>query len=184
VRGAGSRARWIHRTRTALAAAGFPEHAGWRMPRCTEYLGRWIRHGTWHPSTQMRLFDRRRGRWVGTIHEKVEVRGTVGRLRGDLYHRTYRNFLEHASGIDRYTTLIADARRARGKRAGLARLVFRPAWSFFGFYVLRRGFLEGWRGLLLALMDANYTFYKHAKLYAAERQTAAPEPPDAQRPGS
>ena len=49
----------------ALREGGFARHAGWRMPRMSRYLGRWIRHGTWYPDRQLRLFDRRRGRWGG-----------------------------------------------------------------------------------------------------------------------
>ncbi|MEE8466960.1 MAG: glycosyltransferase family 2 protein, partial [Planctomycetota bacterium] len=71
----------------ALKAAGFPARAGWRMPRCSRYLGRWIRHGTWYPDLQLRLFDRRRGYWGGEDpHDRVELDGSVGRLTGDLLH--------------------------------------------------------------------------------------------------
>ena len=66
----------------ALAGQGFPEHAGWRMPRMSRYLGRWIRHGTWYPDLQLRLFDRRRGRWGGhDPHDRVEIDGSAGRFR-------------------------------------------------------------------------------------------------------
>jgi len=74
----------------AARDAGLRDHSGWRMPRCSQYLGRWIRHGTWYPDLQLRLFDRRRGNWNDApVHEKVDLDGSVGRLTGDLLHLPY-----------------------------------------------------------------------------------------------
>jgi glycosyltransferase involved in cell wall biosynthesis len=157
----------------ALRDLGFPDHAGWEMPRCTWYLGRWIRHGTWYPDRCLRLFDRRRGRWVDhpryPIHERVDLRGSRGRLRADLLHYPYRSFNDHLHTIDHYTTIIAQSLHARGRRAGLIDLTLRPLAAFLGFYILRRGFLDGWRGLLLAYLHAHYIRMKYAKLLVLER---------------
>ena len=77
----------------ALRDAGFPGQAGWRFPRLSSYLGRWMRHGGWYPDRQLRLFDRRRGRWGGhDPHDRVELEGEPGTLRGDLLHYPYRDF--------------------------------------------------------------------------------------------
>ena len=66
-----------------LRAAGFPDRPGWEMPRCSEYLGRWIRRGTWYPDRQLRLFDRRRGNWnERPIHERVELDGPAAEADG------------------------------------------------------------------------------------------------------
>jgi glycosyltransferase involved in cell wall biosynthesis len=80
----------------AARAQGFPGCDGYRMPRVAFYLGRWIRGTDWYPDRQLRLFDRRRGRWRETlIHESVRVEGRVGRLRGELEHFTYRDVSHH-----------------------------------------------------------------------------------------
>ncbi len=161
----------LRREIEALRAAGFPGHAAWRMPRCSRYLGRWIRHGTWYPDLQLRLFDRRRGAWAErAVHEEVEVQGSVGRLSGDLLHEPYRNLSEHLATIDRYTTLAAKAAHERGRRARIANLLVNPAWRFWRFYLLRAGFLEGWRGLVLAFLAAHYVRLKYAKLMALNRE--------------
>ncbi|MCP3916359.1 MAG: glycosyltransferase family 2 protein [bacterium] len=150
--------------------AGFPGHAGWSMPRCSQYLGRWIRHGSWYPDLQMRLFDRRRGNWNDApVHEKVLLEGSVGRLAGDLEHLPYERLDDHLRTIDKYTTLMAESQHARGKRAGVHHLVFNPLARFLKFYVLRLGFLEGWRGFLLACLAAHYVRLKYAKLLALSR---------------
>ena len=149
----------------ALREAGFPGHAGWRFPRLSNYLGTWVRHGTWYPDLQLRLFDRRRGRWGGRDpHDRVELEGEPGRLRGDLVHHPYRSFAEHLATIDRYTTIMAEGLHARGRRATWVDLAFRPLVRFLRFYVVKRGFLLGWRGLLLASLAAHYVRRKYAKV--------------------
>jgi glycosyltransferase involved in cell wall biosynthesis len=152
-----------------LREGGFRGCTGWRMPRLSSYLGRSIRHGTWYPDPQLRLFDRRHGRWTGLDpHDRVELDGPCGRLRSDLLHAPYRSFEEHLATIDRYTTTRARELHARGARARLRDLLLRPPWRFFRFYVLTGGFLEGWRGLLMAWLAAHYVRLKYAKLWLLE----------------
>jgi hypothetical protein len=140
------------------------------VPRCSRYLGRWIRHGTWYPDWKLRLFDRRRGRWGGRDpHDRVELEGPTRRLAGELLHDPYRSFEEHLATIDRYTTTMADQLHAEGRRASLLDWVWRPPLRFLGFYLLRGGFLDGWRGLLLALLAAHYVRLKYAKLWLRSR---------------
>ena len=138
------------------------------MPRCSRYLGRWIRHGTWYPDWKLRLFDRRRGGWGGRDpHDRVSVDGSVARLAGELLHDHYRSLDDHLRTIDRYTTVMANAMRAEGVRARLSVVILRPPARFFVFYFLRRGFLDGWRGLLLAYLAAHYVRMKYVKLWVA-----------------
>jgi glycosyltransferase involved in cell wall biosynthesis len=161
----------------ALRDAGFPECAGWRMPRASSYLGRWIRHGTWYPNLQLRLFDRRRARWAGVDpHDRVEAQGRVGRLRGELLHHPYRNLAEHLATIDRYTSIMAEELRREGRRARVVDWVMRPWARFLNSYVLRRGFLDGWRGLLIAHLAAHYVRLKWAKLYLEPASTGRAPP--------
>jgi len=162
----------------ALRENGFHGAAGWQMPRMSCYLGRWIRHGTWYPDLCLRLFDRRRGRWGGhDPHDRVELDAKPRRLRGDLLHYPYRSFAEHLRTIDHYTTIMAQGLKERGRRPRVTDLVLRPAVRFVRFYFLKLGFLEGWRGLLLAYLAAHYVRLKYAKLLVLERQSpSAPLP--------
>ncbi|HYU77561.1 MAG TPA: glycosyltransferase family 2 protein, partial [Vicinamibacterales bacterium] len=85
-----------------------PPNAGYRVPRVTFHLGRWIRSTDWYPDYQLRLYDRRRARWTGRlVHESVKADGPVGRLRNDLQHYAYRDLSHHLQSMDRYTTLAA-----------------------------------------------------------------------------
>jgi glycosyltransferase involved in cell wall biosynthesis len=156
----------------ALRAQGFPGHAGWRFPRLVNYLGTWVRYGTWYPDLQLRLFDRRRGHWGGhDPHDRVELASgtSADRLRGDLLHHPYRSFADHLRTIDQYTTIMARGLHARGRRAGLGDLVLRPWVRFTRFYFLKRGFLLGWKGLVLAFLAAHYVRLKYMKLLLLAR---------------
>ena len=159
----------------ALRAGDLARHAGWRFPRLVNYLGTWVRHGTWYPDLQLRLFDRRRARWGGhDPHDRVELEpgASSGTLRGDLLHYPYRTFADHLATIEQYTTLMARGLLARGRRAGLVELFVRPWVRFVRFYVLKRGFLLGWKGLVLALLAAHYVRLKYLKLLVLQRGEA------------
>jgi glycosyltransferase involved in cell wall biosynthesis len=154
----------------ALRNAGFPDRAGWRFPRLSNYLGTWVRFGTWYPDRQLRLFDRRRGHWGGhDPHDRVELEGEVGALAGDLLHFPYRTREEHLRTIDSYTTTMARGLHARGKRAHPWNLVINPATRFVRFYFLKRGFLLGARGFDLAILAARYVRLKYSKLLELQR---------------
>jgi len=156
-----------------LRDAGFPERPGWRFPRLSNYLGTWVRYGTWYPDHQLRLFDRRRGHWGGhDPHDRVELEGEPGVLAGDLLHYPYRNRAEHLRTIESYTTTMAEGMFARGMRAHSWNLVVNPAVRFLRFFVLKRGFLLGGTGLRLAVLAARYVWLKYAKLLAMQRSEA------------
>jgi len=150
----------------ALRAGGFAGYAGWFVPRITEYFGRFLRHGNAYPDRLIRLFDRRHGGWIGDeIHENTRVTGPVGRLRGHLEHFSYRSLTDHHRRMARYADLMAQALYARGKRCGLLKVLVNPQWRFFRGYFVRLGFLDGWRGLVFALVEANYVRRKYLGLY-------------------
>jgi glycosyltransferase involved in cell wall biosynthesis len=153
-----------------LRQAGFPGFAGWSVPRITDYFGRFLRHGNAYPDRLIRLFDRRRGGWIGyEIHENTRVNGPVGKLRGHLEHYSYRSLTDHHLRMARYADLMAKALYDRGKRCGLAKVLINPQWRFFRGYFLRLGCLDGWRGLVFALIEANYVRRKYLGLYMRSR---------------
>lgn len=149
----------------AARARGFVDAAGYRFARCTQYFGAPLRHGNAYPDRVLRLFDRRRGGWRGEreIHEQLRVDGSVGLLSGDLDHQAYRSLDDQIRRLDRYATLMAQHLHERGKHARLLTILFSPWWRFLRGYVLRAGFLDGWRGLVFALVEANYVRQKAIK---------------------
>lgn len=160
----------LRREIEALRSAGFPRCAGWSVPRITDYFGRFLRHGNAYPDRLVRLFDRRRGGWVGEeIHENTRVDGPVGRLQGHLEHYSYRSLSDHQQRMQRYALLMAHALHRRGRRCGLGKVLLNAQWRFLRGYFLRLGFLDGWRGLVFALVEAGYVRRKYLHLYMLSR---------------
>ncbi len=143
-----------------------PPDRGFRIPRVTWHLGRWIRTTDWYPDHQLRLYDRRAAQWVGRhVHEGVHVTGHVGRLRGELQHFAYRDVAEHMETIERYSTLAARQMHEAGRRATAAGIAWHPRLAFFRNYILKGGFRDGTPGLIISRMNAYYVFLKFAKLW-------------------
>jgi glycosyltransferase involved in cell wall biosynthesis len=143
------------------------KYQGYTMPRMAQYLGRWILHSGWYPDRKVRLFDRRKARWVGEfVHESVKVDGPVGHLESNLLHFTCSSLSEHLRTMDSYTTLAAQEMVTRGQSLGFARLLLDPPWTIFRTYVLKLGFLDGIEGLTIAYMAGLYNFVKYAKARA------------------
>ena len=141
-----------------------PQHDAYTVPRLAQYMGRWILHSGWYPDRKVRLYDRRKARWVGEyVHESVQVEGSVGHLESDLLHFTCDSLSEHLKTMDRYTTLAAEQWVSQGKPVGFGRLLLNPPWTFLRSYVLQRGFLDGMEGLTIAYMAGLYNFLKYAK---------------------
>ena len=155
----------------AVLAASGAACAGYRIPRRNLFWGRFIRHGGLYPDWQLRLFRRGRGRFVDrAVHESVEVEGEVGRLRAALVHRSYRDVADFLARADRYSTLAAEEWLGSGRPARLSDLLLRPAGRFLSMYVVRAGFLDGWRGFLLAALYAYYVFIRSAKVWERARR--------------
>ncbi|MBS0431005.1 MAG: glycosyltransferase family 2 protein [Proteobacteria bacterium] len=156
----------------AVRDGGFAGAAGYRFARCTEYFGAFLRRGNAYPDRVLRLFDRRHGGWRGAreIHEHASVDGAVRTLAGDLEHRAYRSLDDQLARYRRYATMMAADMHARGRHAHLHNLVMNPFWRFLRGYVLRAGFLDGWRGFLFACMEADYVREKFARLWLLDHR--------------
>ena len=135
------------------------------VPRRSSYCGRPMRHGGWWPDYVTRLFLRARGRFSNdTVHERLIVDGPVGRLRQPLVHEAFADLEEMLETMNRYSTAGASAMHGRGKRATLAAAILHGLWSFFHTFVVRAGFLDGREGFLLAVSNAEGTYYRYVKL--------------------
>jgi glycosyltransferase involved in cell wall biosynthesis len=158
-----------------------PAAAGYRVPRLTFHLGRWIRSTDWYPDYQLRLYDRRRGQWAGRyVHESVKTDGPVARLSNDLQHYAFRDVAHHLRAIDRYTSLAARQMFEDGRRASWFDVLIHPRLAFFRNYILRGGFRDGMPGLIISVMNAHYVGVKFAKLWElCSLSTSTPPEPGA-----
>jgi hypothetical protein len=141
-----------------------PLFAVYEVARKTWYLGAWIRHSGWYPDFKKRLYRKNVAQFDGTLHETLTYGGPCGRLGGDLLHYTIRDFSEHQANVERYSTLAAQQMFEQGKRKWRGAVWFATPWSFFQNFVLRGGFLDGYRGALIAQMAARTVRLKYSKL--------------------
>jgi hypothetical protein len=149
---------------------------GYMIPRKNFFWGAWVRHGRLSPDYQLRLFRRGRGRFVEqVVHESVLVNGRVARLASPLVHESYRSLEEFVQRSNRYSTLAAEDLLRRGRRVGLGDLLLRPLWRFFSMYLLHGGVLDGWRGLVLAVLYSHYVFLRTAKVWERQPRRAEEE---------
>jgi glycosyltransferase involved in cell wall biosynthesis len=151
--------------------AGAQPHEGYAVRRQNVFLDRWIRHGGLYPDWQVRLFRRGRGRFEDrSVHESVTVTGSLGRLSGHLVHRSYDGVSDFVERANRYSSLAAEQMIREGRRVRAGELVSKPLGRFLSMYLLRRGFLDGRRGLLLASLYAYYVFMRSAKVWEVTRR--------------
>ena len=108
-----------------------PRFDAYTMPRLARYLGRWIYHAGWYPDRKIRLYDRRKAKWVGDfVHESVRSQGHVGNLESDILHFTCDSLSEHLKTLDRYTTLAAQELAASKVPVPHVEPDLRPALEF------------------------------------------------------
>jgi len=139
---------------------------GYRIPRRSFYQGRWIKHSGFYPDSQLRLFRRNKGYWVGKrVHEKVHVNGEIGLLKNDLLHFPYRDTISgQLQAVDKFSSLLAENMHEEGKRYSLLLLLLRPPLKFIEVYFLRVGLLDGLAGFIIAVTSAYAMFVRYVKL--------------------
>lgn len=154
-----------------LAPVSGAAPVGYELDRLSSFCGQWMRHGDWYPDRVLRLFRRTQGRFTDDlVHERLIVDGPVGRLDGHLLHETMRGLDDALDKMNRYTTGRALDRVRAGRRGGVGRGLAHAAWAFLRAYVLKRGFLDGRLGLVLALYIAEGTWHRYVKMWLLARE--------------
>jgi glycosyltransferase involved in cell wall biosynthesis len=141
-----------------------PEYDVYEFTRRSFYLGGWIAHSGWYPDRQRRLFRRDAARFSGMVHEALRSDGAIGRLRGDVLHYTINSIAEHHDKVERYSTLAARQMYLEGKRNWRAGCYLASPWSWIRSYIVRGGFLDGFRGRSIARMACRTVHLKYRKL--------------------
>jgi glycosyltransferase involved in cell wall biosynthesis len=159
--------------------------AGAYFARQVFFLGRWIRHGDWYPDWSLRLIRRGRGRWGGSReHDKMELDGPAAKLSGDLNHYTFPGLRENLNKIGYFGDIFLRRQLEGGARWSAANTIFRAGWRFFRSYVIRGGFLDGFRGFYIAYSTSYATFYRYCLLWEHEQKLHLPPPPPKNSTGS
>jgi glycosyltransferase involved in cell wall biosynthesis len=146
---------------------------GYEIPRLSSFVGRAMRHSGWFPDHVLRLFRRGKARFSDDlVHERVICDGPVARLGEQLAHHSVTQLEEAISRIDRYSTAGAEMLIASGRRVSFASGITHGLWSFLRAYVLRLGFLDGREGFLLAVANAEGTYYRYMKAWLIQVRLA------------
>ncbi len=146
----------------------------YRIPRRNFFYGAWVRGGGVYPDYQVRLFRRGLAQYNDVaVHENLLVEGEIGTLTGHLDHYTERRIQDHFKKFGLYTTLAAQEKAKKVRTVCWSDLVFRPLVVFLKTYVLKNGFRDGVRGLIVCVFASMYTFVKYAKLWDVTRQVAS-----------
>lgn len=144
---------------------------GYEMPRRSSFLGREMRHSGWSPDYVLRLFRRDRARFSDDlVHERVICDGPVGRLAAPLLHYPVDRLEDAVGRMDRYSTAGAEMFAAAGRRVSFSSGIAHGLWSFLRTYVWRFGFLDGREGFLLAVANAEGTYYRYMKAWLKARR--------------
>lgn len=142
----------------------------YQINRLTEAFGKFIRHSGWYPDRVTRLYPRLATKYNDAlVHESVVIPAgfKVRQLEGDLFHYTIDSMPNYVSKTQQYMKAWADQREGK-KRVTLGDAIAHGFFRFVKMYILKRGFLDGRHGLLLALLSANTTFTRYADLWLRE----------------
>lgn len=144
---------------------GLKEQVGYRIPRKSFYLNRWIFHGGWYPDLQLRLFHRKYSQWSDhQIHERV-IAQQEDVLTSPMAHYVFENISDQVLTNDKYSSLQAQKMFQEGKAFHWYYLLTKPKIKFLECYILKRGFLDGWPGFIIAVSAAYSAFLKWVKLW-------------------
>lgn len=137
----------------------------YRMARKTFYVYRWLNH-CWYPDFKVRLFNRNTASWGGTNpHDRVELRGdNIVTLKGDIQHFSFNSISEHLRTIDNFTEIGAREIVKKGKSVSMISPFTHGIWTFLKLYIFKRGFLDGYAGLVVAVLSGFHAFVKYNKV--------------------
>jgi len=130
---------------------------GYYVPRLNNFFGKNIRFCGLYPDYSIRLFNKNKGNFTNsTVHEKVIVDGEVGYLQNNINHIAYKTIDAFVNKQKTYASLS-------NKKKNLLKSFISPFWVFLKIFIFRLGFLEGWRGFIIAVTYARYTYWKYKK---------------------
>lgn len=152
-----------------------PDIDAYFLARRTTFLGKWIRHSGWYPDRQIRLFRKSVTRFEDVpVHEKVAVPEKAAVLPVDLWHESYTSLPQYFAKNKKYAA--AQAAQQIDQSFVRLKLVAKPLYRFFQTYLFQLGFLDGYKGLLLALLRSWYEFRVLKTILRLRRQQTARQP--------
>lgn len=138
------------------------------LPRKNLYNGEWIKACGWYPDFVWRIFNKNFTHFNDNfVHESVIIPPNARKiqLKGSLKHYAFKDIESIIAKMNRYTSFSANEKFEKGRKTSFCAAIFRFFLTFFRDYILRKGFLYGYKGFIVALLNAEGAFYRYAKLY-------------------
>jgi hypothetical protein len=141
------------------------------MPRKTFYIYRWLNH-CWYPDIKTRLFNKHTARWGGTNpHDRIITDGNnIKQLKGDIQHYSFDSVSAHLHTIDKFTEIGAIELIKKNKKFSVLSPLTHSTWMFIKMYFIKRGFLDGFAGLLASTLSFVHVFVKYSKAIIMRRK--------------
>ena len=141
-----------------------PVH-GYFIPRRDYLWGKSFRFGEVGTIKLLRLGRKDKGQWIGQVHEKWKIIGSVGTFKNPLEHYPHQSIREFLSEINYYSTLRARELHKRNKAVSRLEIFFYPLGKFILNYFFKLGFLDGVPGIMVCLMMSFHSFLVRGKLW-------------------
>lgn len=147
------------------AAMANPTAAAYAVPRRSSFCGRYMKHSGWWPDHVIRLIRRDAARFSDDrAHERLLVEGVTRKLKQPLMHEAISTMDQMLGKMNLYSTASARMLHERGRKASLSTAILHGGWAFFRTYIFRLGFLDGREGFILAVANAEGSYYRYVKL--------------------
>jgi glycosyltransferase involved in cell wall biosynthesis len=151
--------------RSAIASADATQTTAFRVPRSSQFCGQFMRYSGWSPDYTVRLIKARHGKFSEKqVHESLLYEGKCETLTAPMLHYSYRNLDDVLLKLNNYSSAGAKDLATQGRQSSITAAVLHGAWAFFRTYVFKLGFLDGRLGFVLAVYNAEASYYKYLKL--------------------
>jgi len=139
---------------------------GYKIPRRSFYMGKFIKHCGWYPDYVTRLALRNNCYFSDDIvHERLVLNNeNTGFCKFNIEHYPYKNITHHIEKINKYSELSAIKMFENNQEVSWLKILITPFFGFFRAFFLRLGFLDGWQGLIVSISTGLIGFLKYLKL--------------------
>ncbi|MFK5912909.1 MAG: glycosyltransferase family 2 protein [Woeseiaceae bacterium] len=137
----------------------------YKVARRTFYVYRWLNY-CWYPDKKIRLFNKNTAHWAGTNpHDHIQLSGNkITTLNGDLLHYSFDSISEHIQTLDSFTEIGANEIIRKNKKVNILSPWTHGIWTFLKLYLFKRGFMDGYAGLVVAVLSGMHAFVKYNKV--------------------
>ena len=146
------------------------EFQGYKIPRLTYHLGKFIKYSGWYPLKRYRFFLNGFAKWTGeNPHDYIEIRGRGSSLNGDILHYSFKDLTHQVDTINKFSSIVAYTRYIKKTKSPILKSIYKPFIKFLEIYILKLGFLDGFAGFIIAISSSYSTFLKFAKLFELQK---------------